>query len=108
VVGINGGVYAAGDVEHVFSIMSVSKPFVFALVCRQLGADDVREKLGVNATGLPFNSLEAVERGKDGTTNPMVNPVPSQRPAWYRVRTPAPNGASLPRACHGLRAARFR
>jgi len=74
VVGINGGVYAAGDVEHVFSIMSVSKPFVFALVCRQLGADDVREKLGVNATGLPFNSLEAVERGKDGTTNPMVNP----------------------------------
>ena len=27
----------------------------------------------MNATGLPFNSLEAVERSADGTTNPMVN-----------------------------------
>jgi glutaminase len=25
------------------------------------------------ATGLPFISLAAVERGKDGSTNPMVN-----------------------------------
>jgi glutaminase len=28
----------------------------------------------VNATGLPFNSIEAVERSGDGRTNPMVNP----------------------------------
>ena len=28
----------------------------------------------MNATGLPFNSLEAVERSGDGRTNPMVNP----------------------------------
>ena len=54
--------------------MSVSKPFVFALVCDALGADRARELLGVNATGLPFNSLEAVERSGDGRTNPMVNP----------------------------------
>ena len=32
------------------------------------------ERLGVNATGLPFNSLEAVEQSADGRTNPMVNP----------------------------------
>ena len=53
--------------------MSVSKPFVFALVCQAIGAGEARTKLGVNATGLPFNSLEALERAGDGRTNPMVN-----------------------------------
>src|SRR5215208_2772754 len=37
VVGTNGNVYAAGDAEIQFSIMSVAKPFVFALVCQALG-----------------------------------------------------------------------
>ena len=51
VVGTSGSVYAAGDAEHEFSIMSVSKPFVFALVCEVIGADEARAKLGANATG---------------------------------------------------------
>ena len=73
VVGVSGKVYAAGDTDHEFSIMSVSKQFVFALVCQQMGAEQAREKLGVNATGMPFNSLAAVERSADGRTNPIVN-----------------------------------
>ncbi len=73
VVGNSGNVYAAGNSDHEFTIMSVSKPFVFALVCEVLGPDVVREKIGVNATGLAFNSLAAVERGDAGKTNPMVN-----------------------------------
>jgi glutaminase len=73
VVANNGTTYAAGDAEHEFSIMSVSKPFVFALVCELLGPQEARERLGVNSTGLPFNSLTAVERGDAGRTNPMVN-----------------------------------
>ena len=74
VVGTDGRLYAKGDSEHEFPIMSVSKPFVFALVCEALGAEAARDRLGVNATGLPFNSLEALERSVDGRTNPMVNP----------------------------------
>jgi glutaminase len=73
VVGTTGHFEAIGDADYAFTIMSVSKPFVFALVCQALGADEVREKIGVNATGLPFNSLAAIERGDDGKTNPMVN-----------------------------------
>ncbi|MEI8371418.1 MAG: glutaminase A [Planctomycetota bacterium] len=73
VVGTEGTVYSVGDAEYEFSIMSVSKPFVFALVCQLLGAEEVRQKLGVNATGLPFNSLAAIERNANGMTNPMVN-----------------------------------
>ncbi len=70
--GVGGRFFTAGDVDHEFTIMSVSKPFVFALVCEELGAATMRERLGANSTGLPFNSLEAVERG-EGVTNPMVN-----------------------------------
>ena len=73
VVGVSGATYACGDWDIPFSIMSVSKPFVFALVLQVLGAEAVRRRLGVNATGLPFNSLAAIERSEDGRTNPMVN-----------------------------------
>ncbi|OAI42521.1 glutaminase A [Verrucomicrobia bacterium SCGC AG-212-E04] len=73
VVSTRGEVFEIGDAEFEFSIMSVSKPFIFALVCQQLGVEDVRERIGVNATGLPFNSLAGIERSPDGRTNPMVN-----------------------------------
>ena len=73
VAGTSGKIYAAGEADHEFSIMSVSKPFVFALVCQEIGPDQAREKLGANATGMPFNSLAAVEYSSDGRTNPMVN-----------------------------------
>jgi glutaminase len=68
-----GEIYAIGDAEREFTIMSVSKPFVFALVAEALGVEEVRERVGVNATGLAFNSLEGIERGPGGRTNPMVN-----------------------------------
>ena len=73
VAGINGSIYRAGDTGYEFTIMSVAKPFVFALVCEVLGAEQVRHKLGVNATGLAFDSLAAVEHSADGRSNPMVN-----------------------------------
>ena len=73
VVGTNGEVYVVGAAEYEFSIMSVSKPFVFAAVCQAMGPEQARLKLGANATGLPFNSLAAIERSGDGRTNPMVN-----------------------------------
>jgi glutaminase len=74
VAGVGGMTFSAGDAEAEFTIMSVAKPFVYALVCEGLGGDRLRQLVGVNATGLPFNSLEAVERSGDGRTNPMVNP----------------------------------
>ena len=73
VVGTSGIAFAAGDAEYEFSIQSVSKPFVFAVICQVIGEDKAREKLGVNSTGLPFNSVVGIERSSDGATNPMVN-----------------------------------
>lgn len=71
--GVSGIIDAVGDADHPFTIMSVSKPFVFALVCNTRGSQEVRELLGVNATGLPFNSVLAIEFNDDHRTNPMVN-----------------------------------
>jgi glutaminase len=73
VVGTSGRAFTAGDADREFTIMSVSKPLVFALVCERLGPQEVRDRVGVNGTGLPFNSITAVERSRDGRTNPMVN-----------------------------------
>jgi glutaminase len=68
-----GRVADVGDADHLFSIQSVSKLFVFALVCESLGPTAARERLGVNATGMPFNSVMAIELDDDRATNPMVN-----------------------------------
>lgn len=57
VAGVNASMWRAGDTGHEFAIMSVAKPFVFALVCDAVGDEQARQKLGVNATGLPFDSL---------------------------------------------------
>ena len=73
IAGVGGAVATMGDAHHEFSIQSVSKPFVFALVCGAVGPGLARRRLGVNATGLPFDSVVAIEQGADGLTNPLVN-----------------------------------
>jgi glutaminase len=73
VANTRGESFAVGDVDHAFSIQSVSKPFVFGLVCEAFGPDEAERRLGVDATGQPFNSVMAVELRADRTTNPMVN-----------------------------------
>jgi len=74
VVAVTGEITSAGDSDMLFPMMSVAKPFVFALACGTRGIDTVRTRVGVNATGLAFNSTYAVERDPSGRTNPMVNP----------------------------------
>ena len=73
VVGVRGRSFEIGDIDTNFSIQSVSKPFVFALVCAEVGYESARHQLGVNSTGFPFNSLMAVELNDDRTMNPLVN-----------------------------------
>jgi glutaminase len=73
IAGVGGDVHAVGDAAHRFSLQSVSKPFVFALVCEALGHEEARQRLGVNSTGLPFNSVMAIELNAERTINPMVN-----------------------------------
>jgi glutaminase len=96
VANTHGDAFALGDAEQPFSIQSVSKPFVFALVCEALGPAEAAARLGVDATGLPFNSIMAVELRADRTTNPLVNsgaiattslvPGANAEARWHAVR----------------------
>ncbi|MCU0303078.1 MAG: glutaminase A [Thermoanaerobaculales bacterium] len=69
----DGKVYAAGEQDYRFSIQSVSKPFTAALVMNQQGPQAIREKIGVEPTGLAFNSKLALEIYPDRSVNPLVN-----------------------------------
>ena len=86
IVDTAGEVYSAGDAEYEFTIMSVSKPFIFALVCQEIGVRQAREKLGVNATGRSFNSLEGIERTWTGGPTRWSIRERSQRRAWFPVQ----------------------
>lgn len=73
VAAVDGAAFAAGETREAFTIQSVAKPFVFALVCEALGEEEVREMIGVNSTGLAFDSVVAIELNPQRTANPMVN-----------------------------------
>jgi glutaminase len=73
VAGVSGLVCTAGDSDREFSIQSISKPFLFALICRELGCAEARRRIGVNSTGMPFDSVIAIELHTGRTVNPMVN-----------------------------------
>lgn len=69
----DGQVYAAGDTDYVFAIESTSKPFNLAMVMQESGPEAVIEKIGVEPTGMPFNSKLALELLEDRSVNPLVN-----------------------------------
>lgn len=69
----DGRVFTAGDVDYRFSIQSVSKPFTAALIMAQQGPEAVKENIGVEPTGLPFNSQVAMQLYPERSVNPMVN-----------------------------------
>lgn len=74
IVTARGEVYAAGDVDYPFTIQSVSKPFTAALLMQQYGDPAIiAEKIGVEPTGLPFNSIMATQILKPVSANPLVN-----------------------------------
>ncbi len=68
-----GKIYSAGEMDYEFSIQSVSKPFTAALIMAEQGPRTLREKIGVEPTGLPFNSKIALELYESRSVNPMVN-----------------------------------
>jgi glutaminase len=73
IVTTDAQVVSVGDIDHAFSIQSISKVFSLALAMEELGADKVFEKIGAEPTGRPFNSVEAVVDMPTHTGNPLVN-----------------------------------
>lgn len=69
----SGEVIEAGDSGYIFGIESISKVHTAILALRQYGADEVLNKIGADATGLPFNSVMAILLENDHPSTPLVN-----------------------------------
>jgi glutaminase len=67
-----GDVYHAGDHDVPFALQSLSKVFAYGLALVDRGRESVLERVGVEPSGDPFNSIEFDERGHR-PYNPMVN-----------------------------------
>ena len=74
IVTVDGHVYTTGDVKSEVSIQSISKVFTLALVMEQQSPEAIDKNMGVDATGMAFNSIVAIEQYKGAEMNPMVNP----------------------------------
>lgn len=72
VVTVAGHAYEVGDFDHRFTIQSISKPFAYGLALEDLGVERVSERVGVEPTGDPFNSI-TVDEESNRPFNPMVN-----------------------------------
>jgi len=70
---VDGRMFVVGNAAARFPLMSVSKPFTYALAVEQRGADFMHDKIGVSATGFPYNSVAAGAVRRTSEQNPMVN-----------------------------------
>jgi glutaminase len=69
---VDGEIYATGDAEHLFTIQSVSKPFMYGFALQHYGRDYVLRHVGVEPTGEAFNSI-VLDEVANRPFNPMVN-----------------------------------
>lgn len=70
---VDGHVYTAGDVNYAFSIQSCSKVFTLAQIIQESGEEEVMKKIGVEPTGMAFNSITALGLHDNQAINPLVN-----------------------------------
>lgn len=82
----DGKVYEIGDTNEVVSIQSISKVFTAAKVIQEKGETFLQEKIGVNATGLAFNSIIALEQHGGSASNPFVNAGAIQSTSWVEAK----------------------
>jgi glutaminase len=71
----DGKVYTAGDVKSEVSIQSISKVFTMARVIEDQGPDAIVKRIGVDATGMRFNSIVSVEFAQKALGGPEINPL---------------------------------
>jgi glutaminase len=69
----DGKVYTAGDIKSEVSIQSISKVFTMAKVIEEQGPDAIENTVGVDATGMRFNSIVSVEFSQKALGGPEMN-----------------------------------
>lgn len=69
---VTGEQIIVGDAEVPFTIQSCSKPFVYGMALQAAGRAAVMEKIGVEPTGDPFNSIIKLD-DTGRPHNPLIN-----------------------------------
>jgi len=69
----DGKVYTAGDVSSEVSIQSISKVFTLAKVVEEQGPEVIANTIGVDATGMRFNSIVSIEFSQKALGGPEMN-----------------------------------
>ncbi|MDQ5921742.1 MAG: glutaminase [Pseudomonadota bacterium] len=69
----DGKIYTVGNTQAKFPLESLSKIFALSLSLKQDGPNEILDKIGADATGLPFNSVTAVEQSTNHIGNALVN-----------------------------------
>jgi glutaminase len=69
----DGKVYTAGDVKSEVSIQSISKVFTMTKVMEESGPDAIASTIGVDATGMRFNSIVSIEFSQKALGGPEMN-----------------------------------
>lgn len=69
----DGEVIEVGSTNYAFGIESVSKVPTALLAMSQYSPQEILEKIGADATGLPFNSIMAILLENNHPSTPLVN-----------------------------------
>jgi glutaminase len=68
-----GQVYQVGETKFEFGIESTEKVFTLCMAMEIVGDSVILQKVGADQTGLPFNSVPAIELNGQKPSNPLVN-----------------------------------
>ena len=69
-----GMAHVAGDYQAKFTMQSVVKPMILLLALMDSGSEKVRQLVGVEATGKPFDAFNYSDQALTGAhINPMIN-----------------------------------
>ena len=71
-IDMEGNVYGTGDYQTPFSIQSISKVFTLSMVYDYMKGS-LRQRVDVEPSGNPFNSLVQLEKEKGIPRNPFIN-----------------------------------
>jgi len=89
IVTAEGQIFTAGDVDYAFSIQSCSKVFTLCQVMQESGEEAVLKKIGVEPTGMPFNSVVALGMNNNKAVNPLVNCGAMASVSMVKANSPA-------------------
>ncbi len=92
---VDGQIVTAGDQDRLFTIQSISKPFVFGLALETHGLDHVRSRVNVEPTGEAFHSMIRLDESSKRPPNPLVNSGAIAMTSLIKGGSPAAGQTSL-------------